>query len=85
MWPPRLCKPATGICKSVQSAQALLKVATQFLTDIPNISKDICEKLAQHTAYVHMSVTKASKEYVLERSFKLKIIPCMQGIFVTAV
>jgi dynein heavy chain len=42
-------------------AQALVSVAKRFLVDIPDVDDGLRDSIAQHMAFVHLSVTEESK------------------------
>lgn len=42
--------------------EALVSVARRFLTDVPDLSNELRENVAQHMAFAHQSVTAASRK-----------------------
>ena len=44
--------------------EALISVAGRFLEDVADISPEVMENMQQHMAFVHMSVTEASQQYL---------------------
>ena len=47
--------------------QALVSVASRFLTDIPDVDEAMRSNIAHHMAYAHQSVTDASQRYKASR------------------
>ncbi len=56
-------------------SDALVSVATRFLTDVPDLSDTTRHAAAQHMAFVHSSVVEAARQFALATERKVYVTP----------